>query len=142
MFVMVALLAPGVARAESKLACLGLTLPAGSKKMGNDPRECRFASSLNWDETVKFFDRGLPSSQTRWHREVNIPAAKYRHVESTNSKTPWEGFNIYQVGGDPSAEIRLYVIPRAEEAKPRKTSGEDARKKKEKSKEKEKKKGK
>ena len=109
-------------------SCHGLSLPAGSKKTANAGKECRYASSLNWDETVKFFDRALPDAQTRWHREVNIPAAKYKHVESTNPKSGWEGFNIYQLGGDPSAEIRIFVIPRSEDSKPRKT--DDAKKKK------------
>ncbi len=119
-------------------ACHGLSLPAGSKKVATAGKTCRYASSLNWDETVKFFDRALPDAQTRWHREVNIPAAKYKHVESTNTRSGWEGFNIYQLGGDPSAEIRIFVIPRSEEGKPKKT-GDDAKKKKDKEKDKKKK---
>jgi|GEM_PF-945657 len=116
------------ARADGKPVCNGVSLPAGSKKLEGDAKDCRFRSSLNWDETVKFFERELPSSSTRWHREVNIPAAKYRHVESTAQKGVWEGLNIYQVGGDPSAEVRMYVIPKPVEVK--KASKEDASKKK------------
>ena len=80
---------------------------------------------MNWEETVKFFEKGLPSSSTRWHKEVNIPAAKYRHVENTAHASQWEGVNIYQVGGDPSGEVRLYVIAH-EEKKARKKTPDNA----------------
>ena len=136
LLVAVALLVPGLSWAEgSKVACLGLTLPSSAKKLGSDPKECRFEANMNWDETVKFFDRGLPSAQTRWYREVNIPAAKYRHVESTNPKTAWEGLNIYQLGGDASGDTKLYVIPRVDETKQKKSVSGDARKKNETSRE-------
>ena len=105
------------ALADSKPVCHGLTLPAGSKRISQDAKDCRFVSSLNWDETMKFFDRQLPSSQTRWHREVNIPAAKFRHVENTAAKSTWDGLNIYVKGGDDSGDVRLFVIPRPQEPK-------------------------
>ncbi|MBI5493470.1 MAG: hypothetical protein HY904_00490 [Deltaproteobacteria bacterium] len=97
--------------------------------------ECRFVSSMNWDETLKALDKGLPSSQIRSHREVNIPAAKYRHIESTNTKTAWEGINVYQLGGDPSAEIRIFVIPRpAEPVTDKPSKKKEGKKKKDKGK--------
>ncbi|MEW5851926.1 MAG: hypothetical protein AB2A00_24270 [Myxococcota bacterium] len=105
--------------AESKPTCHGLSLPQNSKKVAEDSKECRYISPLNWDETLKFFSRNLPSAQTKWHREINIPAAKYLHVESSNPKSNWEGINIYQVGGT-SGEIRMFIIPRPVEAKPAK----------------------
>lgn len=116
--------------ASGNPSCQGVSLPSGSKKMEGDAKECRFVSSINWDETIKFFERGLPSSTTRWHKEVNIPAAKYRHVENTQQKSTWEGLNIYQVGGDPNGEVRMFVIPKPQE--PKKVS-KDASKKSEKS---------
>lgn len=106
------------ARADSKPTCLGVSLPAGSKKPeGVDAKECRFISSINYDETIKFFEKGLPSSSTRWHREVNIPAAKYRHVENTATKSTWEGINIYAPSSAPNGEVYMFVIPKAQEPK-------------------------
>jgi hypothetical protein len=102
-------------------ACYGLTLPAGSKKVDPATKECRYVSSMNWDETLRFLDRALPSAQTRWHREVNIPQAKYVHVENTHRRAGWEGVNIYTLGAD-QTQVHLYVIPRSENA-PRKSTG-------------------
>jgi hypothetical protein len=111
-----------------RTACNGFVPPAGSKKLGEDPKECRFVSPLNWAETVKYLNRNT-TSQIRWHREVNIPAAKYLHLESTHPKTPWEAINVYQLRGDAGSDVRVYIIPRpvpkadpVEKAKPEASS--------------------
>lgn len=111
----------GAAQAEVK--CGGAGVPDGSKRVKDAPKEeCRFISSMNWDETVKFLGRNTSSSNARWHREVNIPAAKYRHLENLVAKSSWEGLNVYMLGqGEGAGEVRIYVVPRPPPpAKPKK----------------------
>lgn len=117
-------------RAEPRPACLGVNLPAGLKKVSVDEKaDCRFSTSMGWEEARKALDKTVPTAQSRWHREVNIPAAKYIHIESTNPKSAWEGINMYQVGGDASPEIRVFVIPRPVQAEPVKESEPKGKKK-------------
>lgn len=121
-------LLPATAHAEMK-PCNGYTLPFNAKKLSEDPATCRFSSSQNWDETLKALERNLSSYKR--HREVNIPAAKYIHLESTNPKTGWEGINVYQLG-EANSDVRLFVIPRPpppKEPKPAKTAEKTAKEK-------------
>lgn len=102
----------GAGLAHADTTCLGVTLPAGSKKVeGSAPEECRFVSSLGWDSTIRYFGRNMPSGG-RWEGgEINIPASRHRHLASARDKTPWEGVNIYTAGADSNA-VRIYVLPR------------------------------
>jgi hypothetical protein len=103
--------------ALAEVRCHGASLPDNSKRVKDAAKdECRFISSLNWDETMKFLGRNTSSSGTRWQREVNIPQVKYRTLENTAPKSGWEAMNVYMLGqGEGAGEVRIYVVPRPAE---------------------------
>lgn len=111
-----ALLASTLVGAEAALAnspkVHGIELIAWSKKIDED----RYESPRSWDKTIEYFQKYFRGWKgVRWHREVNLPAVKYIHIENTNDKGAWDGINIYEL---PNGKVRVYVLKRQPEAAP------------------------
>ena len=72
-------------------------------------------------EYLDLVDRHAGTKITQFFRQTELASQGFsgldKHVENMDLKAKWEGLNIYQLGSDASADIRLYVIPRAEEKK-------------------------
>ncbi len=97
----------GRARASNTVA-FGLPLPSGSTEVG----ENRYRSGSNYEDTIKFFTtnyKGLPRKPI-----ANQPGIRAVHFDSMEAASGWEGFNVYEKGG----ETRIFILPRAGNAEP------------------------
>jgi len=98
----VALLASGVAAAESEL---GAQLPDNVRKVA----EHRYRSPNDYDGTLKYYKTVYPSAQYPRKAVVNQPGVKAIHIANPSGRGAWEGLNIYEAND----EVRIYVVPAA-----------------------------
>lgn len=92
--------------AESEL---GATLPDSATKVG----ELRYRTTQSLEETMKFYKSVYPAAAYPRKTIANQPGVKAVHI-SNPSKKGWEGLNIYQAVYEGNDEVRIYVVPSAE----------------------------
>ena len=81
------------AQSESALRPFGVTLPAGSKALGNN----RFQSSKAYEETVKEMKQRLANAKNMKAvgDEINLPHVRAFSLRNTDSKASLSAINIY-----------------------------------------------
>lgn len=93
----------------------GAQLPDGAQKVG----ENRYRAKEDFDAVLKYYKSVYPAAAYPRKPIVNRPEVKAVHIANPSMKN-FEGLNIY-VAND---EVRIYVIPVAEN-KPVKKKGSD-----------------
>ena len=69
----------------------------------------RYEVRRTWDDTLGFYEYWFRThGGGRWRNVVNLPHIKAKHIQSTRSKTTWQGINIYEHKG----RVRLFIVPR------------------------------
>ncbi len=97
-------LSAGTAFAE-KDDCNIAPLPEGSVKI----EKCRYRSSRNYAETLKFYKKLTGASQNYEFKKIIIRSdLRAIHIKNNNPSSKWEGINIYEN----KRETRIFIIPR------------------------------
>lgn len=113
------LLVGGWARAE---VVSGAQLPDGAVKVG----ENRYRVREDFEATLKYYKGVYPPSSFPRKAIINQPGIKAIHIANPSGKS-FEGLNIYNLAND---EVRIYIVPAAEQQKPAKRAPEGKKKKK------------
>lgn len=106
------LLAPATARSEM---VHGAQIPDGAQKVG----ENRYRPKEDWEALLKYYRSVYPPSSHPRKQIANQPGIKALHISNPSGKN-FGGLNIY-VAND---EIRIYIVPVGETAKPKKKAGD------------------
>jgi hypothetical protein len=106
------LLLAGIARGET---VHGAQIPDGSQKVG----ENRYRAKEDYEGTLKYYKTIYPPAQYPRRQIANQPGIKAVHISNPSGKN-FEGLNIYLAND----EVRIYIVPVAEAAKPKKKASE------------------
>lgn len=113
---LLAMAAWGGAQAE---AVNGAQLPDGAEKVG----ENRYRAKEDFEATLKYYKTVYPSATHPRKAIVNQPGIKAVHISNPGGKQ-FEGLNVYEAND----EVRIYIIPVAEQPKPAKKANEGKKK--------------
>lgn len=85
--------------------CNVAPLPEGSKRV----ERCRYISSRNYTETIKFYKKLTGANQNYEFRKIIVRKdLRAIHIKNNNPSSRWEGINIYEY----NRETRIFIIPR------------------------------
>ncbi len=97
-------LASGAALAAGGFKDHGVVLPSGAVRIAPD----RFRLPDSWETALRFYRVTYRPSRYPRTFVVDQPGIRAIHVWDPNRKAAWEGFNLYELGG----EVRLFVLVR------------------------------
>lgn len=85
--------------------CNVAPLPEGSVKID----KCRYKSSKNFADTIKFYKRLIGTSQNyEFKKIITREDLRAIHIKNNNPSSKWKGINIYEH----KRETRIFIIPR------------------------------
>ncbi len=87
----------------------GAQLPDGSQKVG----ENRYRASRDFEATLDYYRTVYPTSSYPRRQVVNQPGVKAVHIVNPTGKN-FAGLNIYEAND----EVRIYIVPTQQAAKP------------------------
>jgi len=87
----------------------GAQLPDGSQKVG----EHRYRASRDFEATLDYYRSVYPTSSHPRRQIVNQPGVKAVHIVNPSGKN-FAGLNIYEAND----EVRIYIVPTQQAAKP------------------------
>jgi len=88
---------------------LGAPIPDNARKVA----ELRYRSPSNWEYTLKWYSRNLPTTSFPRKGIINQPGIKAIHIADPSGKRRWSGLNIYEANG----EVRISIVPAGKNGK-------------------------